>query len=62
MGVFAPTHLADGLGFITVHDSDRYDKALHVQLCQWEKSASRLVRNAATVELAARAADNWMAR
>lgn len=62
MGRFAPTYLADQDGYITVHDSDRYERADAGQLGVWRKSRIRAIKAAAIVELASREIQRWRDR
>lgn len=62
MGRFAPTYLADQDGYITVHDSDRYEKATVAELSAWRRSTVGEIRAAAIVELAAREIQRWRDR
>jgi len=61
MGRFGPTYLADNDGYITVHDSTRYEQAGDQQLAEWRRSSVPSVRAAAIVELAQREIQRWRA-
>jgi hypothetical protein len=61
MGRFAPTYLADGNGYITIHDSTRYQQAKDQELAEWRRSSVPAIRAAAIVELAEREIQRWRA-
>lgn len=58
-GKFAPTEIADRMGFVDYHDSQKYEKMSDAQLSALRSHRMRLVRNAAITELANRAAAKW---
>jgi hypothetical protein len=59
MGRFAPTYLADNNGYITIHDSTRYQQAKDQELAEWRRSSVPAIRAAAIVELAEREIQRW---
>ena len=61
MGRFAPTYLADNNGYITIHDSTRYQQAKDQELAEWRRSSVPAIRAAAIVELAEREIQRWRA-
>lgn len=63
LGRFASRVIADSLGYVKIHDSDRYASASKSQLREWRENGRTLaVRNAAATELANRAIAKWQAR
>ena len=58
-GKFAPTEIADNMGFVEYHDSPKYTKMTNAQLDALQSHRLRLVRNAAITEIASRAVAKW---
>lgn len=59
LGSFAPTRGLDCRGFIEIHDSGRYFEGSDSQLGKWQESRMAAVRQAADMEVAARALRKW---
>lgn len=60
MGAYSNGLVANHGGYVTVHDSPRYDTATEEQLRNWAESGRTLaVRNAAQTELNNRALATW---
>lgn len=58
-GKFAPSGHADSQGYVTRHDSERYEKASAEQLDEWLESPNKYVRAAAATEIAERKLAEW---
>jgi hypothetical protein len=60
LGSFSGGLVADTQGFVTIHDSQRYDSASDDQLTEWsENGRSLAIRNAAQAELNERQLQQW---
>ena len=59
LGSFGGVVSPDANGYVTYHDSPRYDKATDKQLADWAESTIRAVRNAAKTEMAERGIREW---
>lgn len=61
MGRFNSGLQSDSMGYVTIHDSERYALASDEQLEHWCESRIRAVRNAARTEINNRQLTDWQA-
>jgi len=59
LGSFAPSGVTNNGGYVTYHDSPRYDSASESKLRDWSESRISSIRNAALTELAERSIESW---
>jgi len=59
LGSFGGCLPVDFFGYVTVHDSPRYETASEAQLDEWSASRFAAIRTAVTVERACRALGKW---
>ena len=59
MGSYGAGLPTNSNGYVTIHDSPRYDTATDEQLAEWAASRIKAVRAAALTERAERAVRKW---
>ena len=62
LGSFGASVPTDRDGYVTYHDSKRYEKASNAKLVEWTESRCKTVRAAAWTELAERGISAWRAQ